>query len=319
MADETKPPAPKPPEAEAKPPASEKASVEATPTAPAEAAKPPAAPAEKPGAAAAPPKPAASAAEKPAAAGPAKPTAPAKPAGPVPVPWDSPMVGKLKRQFGSGLEALTYLGQNYMQVDRTLIPSILQLLRDEEQFDYCFDITAVHYPKRERQFDIVWILYSFELNERVRVKTQIAEGASIPSVVAIWATANWLEREAFDMFGIFFEGHPDLRRILLDDDFFGYPLRKSFRATPHTVHDPATTQTDAIRAVTVAPERNIETITYKHLGQGQQERLHPGKLTFGSAAVFKETGQGVLPVSDDAPNALPEPPDKEADGGPEAS
>src|SRR5215471_11398190 len=116
MADETKPSAPKPPEAEAKPPAPEKASVEATP----------AAPAEKPGAAAAPPKPAAPAAEKPAAAAPAKPTAPAKPAGPVPVPWDSPMVSKLKRQFGSGLEALTYLGQNYMQVDRALIPSILQ-------------------------------------------------------------------------------------------------------------------------------------------------------------------------------------------------
>jgi len=218
MADETKPPAPKPPEAEAKPPAPEKASVEATP----------AAPAEKPGAAAAPPKPAAPAAEKPAAAAPAKPTAPAKPAGPVPVPWDSPMVGKLKRQFGSGLEALTYLGQNYMQVDRALIPSILQLLRDEEQFDYCVDITAVHYPKRERQFDIVWILYSFERNERVRVKTQIADGDSIPSVVALWATANWLEREAFDMFGIQFEGHPELKRILLPDGWKGHPLRKDY-------------------------------------------------------------------------------------------
>jgi hypothetical protein len=137
--------------------------------------------------------------------------------------------------------------------------------------------------------------------------------------VSVYPSANWLERETYDLFGIVFEGHPDLRRILLDDDFFGYPLRKSFRPTPLTVHDPATTQTDAIRAVTQVPERNIETITYKHLGQGQQERLHPGKLTFGSAAVFKQTGQGVLPVSEDAPNALPEPPDKETKGGPEGS
>ena len=102
-----------------------------------------------------------------------------------------------------------------LAVDRSLIPDILRLLRDEEQFDYCVDITAVHYPKREKQFDVVWILYSFPRNERVRVKTQIADGASIPSSVSIWPTANWLEREVYDMFGIQFDGHPDLKRILL--------------------------------------------------------------------------------------------------------
>ena len=79
------------------------------------------------------------------------------------------MVAKLKRQYGSGIEPLTYLGQNYMVVDRSLIPEILQVLRDEEQFDYCVDITAVHYPKREKPFDVVWILYSFPRNERIRV------------------------------------------------------------------------------------------------------------------------------------------------------
>jgi NADH-quinone oxidoreductase subunit C len=76
------------------------------------------------------------------------------------------------------------LGQNYFSVDRSLIPDILRLLRDEEQFDYCVDITAVHYPKREKQFDVIWILYSFARNERMRVKTQIADGASIPSSVS---------------------------------------------------------------------------------------------------------------------------------------
>ncbi|HYL12737.1 MAG TPA: NADH-quinone oxidoreductase subunit C [Terriglobales bacterium] len=159
---------------------------------------------------------------------PPKPAAPAKPAGPVPVPWDSPMVAKLKRQYGSGIEPLTYLGQNYMAVDRSLLPELLQVLRDEEQFDYCVDITAVHYPKREKQFDVVWILYSFPRNERIRVKTTIADGESIPSATSIWATTNWLEREVFDMFGIQFDGHPDLKRILLPDGWKGHPLRKDY-------------------------------------------------------------------------------------------
>ena len=165
---------------------------------------------------------------------PAQPVAPAKPAAaatsasPVPVPWISPMVEKYKSQYGSALEALTYLGQNYLSVDRSLIPDLLRLLRDGEQFDYCVDITAVHYPKREKQFDVIWILYSFSRNERMRVKTQIADGASIPSCVSIWATANWLEREVYDMFGIQFEGHPDLKRILLPDGWKGHPLRKDY-------------------------------------------------------------------------------------------
>ena len=136
------------------------------------------------------------------------------------------MIGKLKGKCGSGIEPLTYLGQNYMVVDRSLIPEILQVLRNEEQFDYCVDITAVHYPKREKQFDVLWVLYSFPRNERIRVKTLIADGESLPSSVPIWATANWLEREVFDMFGIKFDGHPDLKRILLLDGWKGYTLRK---------------------------------------------------------------------------------------------
>jgi len=138
------------------------------------------------------------------------------------------MVEKYKGRYGSALEALSYLGQNYLTVDRSLIPDILQLLRDEDQFDYCVDITAVHYPKREKQFDVLWNLYSFQRNERVRVKTQIADGESLPSAVPTWATANWLEREVYDMFGIKFDGHPDLKRILLPDGWKGHPLRKDY-------------------------------------------------------------------------------------------
>ncbi len=183
--------------------------------------------AEKPAAAesAAPAKPAAPAGKSDV---PAKAAAPAKPAVPTPVPWTSPLVEKYRNQYGSALEALTYLGQNYLSVDRSLIPDILRRLHEDEQFDYCVDVTAAHYPKREKQFDVIWILYSFARNERMRVKTQIADGASIASAVSIWPTANWLEREVYDMFGIRFDGHPDLKRILLPDGWKGYPLRKDY-------------------------------------------------------------------------------------------
>jgi NADH-quinone oxidoreductase subunit C len=217
MAEEVKSPAPPPPEGEKKP-AAEKAPPPAQGATPSATAKP------APTATGAPKGPLPTG----ATSAPPKPAAPAKPAGPVPVPWSSPMVEKYKRQYGSGLDAQTYLGQNYFSVDRSLIPNFLKLLRDEEQFDYCVDVTAVHYPKREKQFDVVWILYSFARNERVRVKTQIKDGESLPSAVPIWATANWLEREVFDMFGIKFDGHPDLKRILLPDGWKGFPLRKDY-------------------------------------------------------------------------------------------
>jgi NADH-quinone oxidoreductase subunit C len=229
MPDEIKSPSSSPPEGEPKPTADKPATpggVKATPSGSVQS-ETKSAP-DKPTAAA--PTPTPSTAPKPAAAAPAtKPAAaPAKPAAPVPTPWDSTMVAKLKGKYGSGIEPLTYLGQNYMVVDRSLIPELLQVLRNEEQFDYCVDITAVHYPKREKQFDVLWVLYSFARNERIRVKTQIGDGETIPSSVPIWATANWLEREVFDMFGIKFDGHPDMKRILLPDGWKGHPLRKDY-------------------------------------------------------------------------------------------
>ena len=239
MPDETKSPAPPAP-GDAKP-AADQASAAANVTPASGETKPaetPAAPpttkpdSPKPAAAGQPAPPAAAKPATPPAAGAgtpaAKPAAPPKPTGPTPAPWDSPLVAKYKREYGSGVNAFTFIGQNYLEVDRSLIPDILRLLRDDEQFDYCVDITAVHFPKREKQFDVVWILYSFEHNVRLRVKTQIADGASIPSAVPIWATANWLEREVFDMFGIKFDGHPDLKRILLPDGWKGHPLRKDY-------------------------------------------------------------------------------------------
>jgi NADH-quinone oxidoreductase subunit C len=227
MPDEIKSPSSPSPEGEPKPTADQPATpggVKATPASPVPAETKAAS--DQATAPTTPPKPAAAAPAAPAAAKPAAP--PPKPAAPVPTPWDSPMIAKLKGEYGSGVEALTYLGQNYMIVDRSLIPEILQVLHNEEQFDYCVDITAVHYPKREKQFDVIWILYSFARNERIRVTARIADGESIASSVPIWATANWLEREVFDMFGIKFDGHPDMKRILLPDGWKGHPLRKDY-------------------------------------------------------------------------------------------
>jgi NADH-quinone oxidoreductase subunit C len=171
----------------------------------------------------------AAAAPKPAAPAAAKPAAPPKPEGPKPEPWESELVTRLRGQYGSGIkEASTYVGQKYLVVDSSILYEILLRMRDEELFDYCVDITAVHYPKREAQFDILYVLYSFPHNERIRVKTQIRDGESLRTVVDIWETANWLEREVYDMFGITFDGHPDLKRILLPDGWKGYPLRKDY-------------------------------------------------------------------------------------------
>ncbi len=229
MPDEIKPPSTPPSEGAPQPTADQPATpggVKATPSGSVQSEAKPPSPAD---AAVAPPKPAVPAAPaSPAAPAAAKPAPPAKAAVPVPIPWDSPMIAKLKAQYGSGLEPLSYLGQNYMVVDRSAIPEILQILRNEEEFNYCVDITAVHYPKREKQFEVIWIFYSYARNERIRVKTQIADGDSISSAVPLWETANWLEREVFDMFGIKFDGHPDLKRILLPDGWKGYPLRKDY-------------------------------------------------------------------------------------------
>jgi NADH-quinone oxidoreductase subunit C len=230
MPDESKPGVPPQPEA-GKP--AEKPAAENKTEASASEAKP--SPAPTSATSAAPAKPAASAPAPPASAAPAtpaKPPVPPKPAGPAPTPWDSDLVKKLKTHYGSAIqEASTYAGQNYLVVEKGIVRELLERLRDDDKFDYCVDVTAVHYPKREKAFDLIYVLYSFPNNVRVRVKAQIADSESVASVVALWPTANWLEREVYDMFGIQFEGHPDLKRILMPDGWKGFPLRKDYPIT----------------------------------------------------------------------------------------
>src|SRR5437588_61276 len=111
---------------------------------------------------------------------------------------------------------------------------------------------------------------------------QITEKPEVDSVVSVWPTANWLERETYDMYGIRFTGHPDLRRMLLDDEFEGYPLLKSFHQVPLTVKPRATTQVDPNVAVSGQyQQKGVEHVVQKKLGQGKEERLHPGTPTFG--------------------------------------
>lgn len=145
-------------------------------------------------------------------------------------PWESPLTERLRSRFGDSIrEFSTYLGQNFLVADLAAVIPILEFLKIEEEFEYLVDITAVDYPKREKRFDLAYILYRFPPhNERIRVKTFVADGESVPTATGIHAGANWLEREVFDMFGIRFEGHPDMKRILLPEEWQGYPLRKEY-------------------------------------------------------------------------------------------
>lgn len=115
------------------------------------------------------------------------------------------------------------------------IVQVLQFLRDDAltKFLVLIDLTAVDYPRRAKRFDVVYHLLSMHNNTRIRVKAQLAEDETIPTVTEVYPCADWFEREAFDMYGVVFSGHPDLRRILTDYGFEGYPLRKDFPLTGH--------------------------------------------------------------------------------------
>ncbi len=145
------------------------------------------------------------------------------------VPWDSDLAREVKERFGDSVkETSTYAGQNFFVVAADAAVPVLEYLKLEADFDYLVDVTAVDWPKRPDRFDLVYIVYSFSRNERVRIKTAISDGFKPGTAVDVHLTANWLEREVFDMFGIEFAGHPDLRRILMPEEWQGYPLRKDY-------------------------------------------------------------------------------------------
>ena len=153
----------------------------------------------------------------------------------------STTVTDLERTVNSGLtttikKSEINFDQLFIDVDiENIISTILFLKTNEKcRFKQLIDITAVDYPEKEKRFKIVYLLLSHEKNLRIVINTHINEKIVVPSITKIFPSANWMEREVFDMYGVSFKDHPDLRRILTDYGFEGYPLRKDFPLTGHT-------------------------------------------------------------------------------------
>jgi NADH-quinone oxidoreductase subunit C len=200
--------------------------------------KPDEAPAPPPVAKAPPPKPAAPAAKPAAGAKPAAEHAPkaAPPTGP---PDPPPPADAVMPAFVSSLQAAVPGGVaqvSFWVGDWTLIVPVEKLLdvlghlraAPDAAFDLCSDVTATDWPPRAERFDLVYCLFSTRHRHRIRVKAKAGEHQPVPSVTRLWPSANWLEREVYDMFGVNFVGHPDRRRILMPEDWQGFPQRKDY-------------------------------------------------------------------------------------------
>jgi len=173
------------------------------------------------------------AAQKAGAAAPGAPKPPVKKKEEGPKPVDAanhPLVQKLKEKCADAvLEASEFLGQLSIRVEASRIVEVCDTLRTDSDtaFNYLSDLTCVHYPdNRDAPFEVVYNLYSISKNERVRLK--VATNEAVESVTSLWPSADWPEREVYDLFGVGFHNHPDLRRILLPPDWEGHPLRKDY-------------------------------------------------------------------------------------------
>ena len=129
---------------------------------------------------------------------------------------------------GSVVSAKEFARQVTVVVAPEKVVEVARHLKEKEDFRYCVDVTAVDWKQREPRFDVVYHFYSFSKNDRIRVKCGVADGQAVPSIAGVFLAADWSERETYDMFGIRFAGHPDLRRILTWEGFNGHPLRKDF-------------------------------------------------------------------------------------------
>lgn len=173
-------------------------------------------------------------AEKAGAAAPGAPKAPVKKKEEGPKPSDASahqLVKKLRAAVdGAVIEASEFLGQLSIRVERSRIVEVCQALKNDSEtpFNYLSDLTCAHYPDhREAPFEVIYNLYSITANERVRLKVA-TNGEGVDSVTGVWPSADWPEREVYDLFGVKFRNHPDLRRILLPPDWEGHPLRKDY-------------------------------------------------------------------------------------------
>jgi NADH-quinone oxidoreductase subunit C len=154
------------------------------------------------------------------------------------------------------------------------IVALLTSLRDHGEFQQLIDVAGADYPQRERRFDVVYHLLSLTKNRRVRVKVETDEDTPVPSVVSVYPAADWFEREAFDMYGIFFEGHPDLRRLLTDYGFHGHPMRKDFPMTGYV----EVRYDDELKRVVYEPVKSVEWRNWDFLSPWEgAEYARPGQ------------------------------------------
>jgi NADH-quinone oxidoreductase subunit C len=151
---------------------------------------------------------------------------------------ESLILKKLKDKFpDSILEIIEFRNELTLVVRKEDLISIGTFLRDDPElrFNFLSCLCGVDYFERKPRFDVVYELYSINKNHRISLKVRVDDGESVPSVISVWSTANWHEREVFDLFGISFDAHPDLRRILMPDDWEGHPLRKDYPLTKEEV------------------------------------------------------------------------------------
>jgi NADH-quinone oxidoreductase subunit C len=132
---------------------------------------------------------------------------------------------------GAVVESVMARGELTIEVSAAEILRVMLHLRDQAEFKILVDICGVDWPQRDKRFDVVYHLLSLTRNARIRVKAKVAEAEGISSVIGVYPAAGWFERETFDMYGVAFTDHPDMRRILTDYGFSGYPLRKDFPLT----------------------------------------------------------------------------------------
>ncbi len=135
----------------------------------------------------------------------------------------------LEQQFpGATVSRGSYRDQHWVRIRTQTLLDVAAWLRDapETSYDFLTDVTAVHWPDDPEPMEVVYHLFSLSRNDRLRVKLRCGDRGPVPSLADLWMSANWNERETYDMFGIVFEGHPDLRRILMPDDYTEFPLRK---------------------------------------------------------------------------------------------
>ncbi len=141
--------------------------------------------------------------------------------------WEDPLTANLTAAFPEvSFEFGQFRGQPFAVIPSSQVVGIAQHLRDREDFRFFTDLTVVDWPNAPARFEVVIHLYSPAKNSRIRLKSRVADGDEFPTLSSLFPAANWLEREAFDMFGVRFAGHPNLKRMLLPDDWDGHPLRK---------------------------------------------------------------------------------------------